>query len=230
MSHQISIIIPVYNEEKNIYFLVEELFNYLENTIYEVIIVNDKSSDNTKEVLSNISKKFKCIKIINNELNFGQSFSIKIGIDNSKYDTIITIDGDCQNNPKDIPMMIEEYFLDDKLELLGGIRKNRKDSLNKIISSKIANFIRAFILNDDCIDTGCSLKIFSKKTFLLFPFFDGIHRFLPALFKGHGKKTKFVNVDHRKRKYGKSSYGTFVRLIKGVRDMIRVFFIIRNLK
>lgn len=230
MSYQISIIIPVYNEEKNIYFLIEELFQYLDSVVFEVIIVNDKSIDNTEKILSNISKNFNYIKIINNELNYGQSFSIKRGIDNSKYDTVLTIDGDCQNNPKNIPMMIEEYFSDNDLELLGGIRKNRKDSLNKIISSKIANFIRASILNDDCVDTGCSLKIFHKKTFQLFPFFDGIHRFLPALFKGYGKKTKFVNVDHRIRKYGKSSYGTFIRLIKGVRDIVKVFFIIRKLK
>ena len=226
MSYQISIIIPVYNEEKNIYALVEELFKYLDNNIiFEIIIVNDKSIDNTEKILSNISENFNYIKIINNKLNYGQSFSIKNGINNSKFDTILTIDGDGQNNPKNIPMMIEEYFSDDDLKLLGGIRKNRKDSLIKIISSKIANFIRSLILNDNCVDTGCSLKIFHKNTFQLFPFFDGIHRFLPALFKGYGKKTKFVNVDHRKRKYGKSSYGTLMRLIKGLRDIVKVYFI-----
>ena len=106
--------------------------------------------------------------------------------------------------------------------LVGGIRLKRKDNLIKKISSKIANSVRSKFLNDGCVDTGCSLKVFDKNIFLNFEFFDGIHRFIPALFSGFGYKTFFINVDHRKRKYGRSKYGTLSRLINGLRDMIKV--------
>ena len=113
---------------------------------------------------------------------------------------------------------------------MGGIRNKRKDSYIKKISSKIANYIRSNILNDHCSDTGCSLKIFDRDSYLEFPYFDGIHRFLPALFKGYWHKTKFINVDHRMRKYGKSKYGTFKRLLKGIIDLIKVVKIIKKFK
>ena len=152
------------------------------------------------------------------------------GINSSKYNTIVTIDGDGQNNPIDIPKLANVYFSNKNLYLVGGIRKNRKDNFKKIISSKIANLIRKKLLNDNCNDTGCSLKIFDKETFLRFPPFNGMHRFLPALFKGYGKNTDFINVDHRKRKFGISKYGTFDRMIRGIRDMIRVLIIIKKIK
>ena len=106
---------------------------------------------------------------------------------------------------------------------MGGIRKMRKDSIIKKLSSKFANKIRKYILDDDCDDTGCSLKVFDKEIFLSFIFFDGIHRFLPALFKGYGYMTRFVNVNHRPREYGFSKYGTTKRLIKGIKDLYMVY-------
>ena len=102
--------------------------------------------------------------------------------------------------------------------------------LIKILSSKIANKIRSYILNDDCVDTGCSLKVFDRNIFLSFPFFDGIHRFLPALFKGYNKNTFFINVDHRPRIHGNSKYGTFGRLVRGIRDLITVAKIIKKFR
>ena len=134
-----------------------------------------------------------------------------------------------QNNPNDIPSLINLYN-SDSFKLVGGIRKKRKDNLTKIISSYLANKIRSFILKDDCKDTGCSLKIFDKDIFLKFPYFDGLHRFLPALFKGYGYKTSFIEVDHRKRYKGISKYGTLSRLIWGVRDIFKVLNIIKNNK
>ncbi len=222
-----SIVIPVYNEQDNITILLNEinlsLVNYKNN--YEIIIVDDCSTDNTKQVLKNI--KISNIKLIQNLKNKGQSFSIRIGIENSKYNTIVTIDGDLQNNPADIPKMLLLYEEND-FKLIGGIRAKRKDSLVKVFSSYLANLIRKSILNDGCIDTGCSLKIFDKEIFLTFPFFDGIHRFLPALFSGFGYKTFFIDVDHRKRYKGISKYGTFRRLIWGIRDINKVLKIIKN--
>ena len=115
-----------------------------------------------------------------------------------------------------------------KVFLLGGLRLNRKDNLWKIVSSKIANRVRKTILQDDCLDTGCSLKIFFKKKYLEIPFFDGNHRFLPALFKGFGKNTLFMEVDHRSRIAGISKYGTLDRLFKGIYDLIKVKNIINK--
>ena len=225
-----SIIVPIYNEEENLRELVKEIYTSLwEYKDFELLIVNDCSNDNTEEVLSNLKINYK-LKILTNSKNKGQSFSIHHGIANSKFETIITIDGDGQNNPNDIPKLIKIYFSDQNLHLVGGIRSKRKDSIVKILSSKIANYVRSKILKDNCRDTGCSLKIFNKKLFLQFPYFDGMHRFLPALFKGFGYETKFVNVDHRSRIKGISKYGTIDRLFKGIADMIKVRKIIMSNK
>ena len=225
-----SLIIPVFNEGKNITNLVYEIYDSLKNhKDFEVILVNDYSNDNTLLEIEALKNNFP-IKIINNKKNYGQSYSIKEGIIKSKYDIIITIDGDGQNNPNDIPSLLKVYFNNSEIKLVGGIRNKRKDSNIKLISSKIANSIRSNVLKDNCQDTGCSLKVFDKRIFLNFPFFDGIHRFLPALFKGYGYKTTFINVDHRPRLYGKSNYGTVGRLFKGILDLIRVVIIVKKFK
>ncbi len=226
----ISIVIPIFNESENITSLVSEIELAMKKTSYsyELILVNDASTDDTRDVLSKIYKKHNFnIKILNNLKNIGQSFSIIKGIKSSKSQTIVTLDGDGQNNPNDIPKLIQEYNKDKDLVLVGGIRLNRKDNFLKKISSKIANKIRMLILKDNCEDTGCSLKIFDKNIFLQFPEFNSIHRFIPALFSGYNKKTKFIPVDHRKRIYGKSNYGTLKRLFQGINDIIKVRNIIK---
>jgi len=222
-----SIIIPVYNEQDNIYNLILEIKKELSNLYkYEIIIVDDSSTDQTQSTLAKLNKEFS-VNIILNKINEGQSKSILNGIMHAKNDIIITIDGDGQNNPRDIKNLINT-FLTKKYDLVAGIRKKRKDNYIKKISSKIANYIRAKYLDDNCSDTGCALKIFNKEIFLEFPFFDGIHRFLPALFKGYGYKTYFINVDHRPRKEGKSNYGTIDRLYRGIIDIIKVRKIIKK--
>jgi dolichol-phosphate mannosyltransferase len=225
-----SIIIPVYNESKNIDLLVKEIYeNLTEYKNFELIIINDSSTDNTEDILNEM-KKNRSIKIINNDKNLGQSFSIKKGIENSLNNTVVTIDGDGQNNPLDIPKLLKLYFSNKKISLVAGIRKKRKDNYVKIFSSRLANNFRAFILKDNCKDTGCSLKVFDKEIFLSFPFFDGIHRFLPALFNGFDKKVFFVDVDHRNRVYGSSKYGTLKRMVNGIIDIVRVIKIIKDYK
>lgn len=217
----ISIIIPVYNEQESIVDLIYELNNELQNKlIYEIIIVNDGSTDSTYEYLSKI--KNINFKIINNSENFGQSKSIHNGIANSKYDSIVTLDGDGQNIPGDIIKICRKFFESSEIKLVSGIRVNRKDNIIKRTSSKIANMIRNLILNDKCTDTGCSLKIFDKKIFLSFYFFDGIHRFIPAFFVRNNYKVLYVNVGHRHRLKGESKYGTKDRLTKGIIDLIKV--------
>ena len=225
-----SIVIPLYNEAQNINELLREIkqqnFPYKN---FEIILVDDCSIDDTIKVIKE-NNDLSNIQIIKNNENRGQSYSILKGIKKSSYDIIVTIDGDGQNNPRDILKLLKIYLSDKEIKLVGGIRSNRKDKILKIISSKIANFIRSKIFNDDCKDTGCSLKVFDKKSFLEFPFFNGIHRFLPALFKGFGHKTTFYNVDHRERKFGYSKYGTLDRLFRGVRDIFVVLKIIKNKK
>ena len=225
-----SIVIPVFNEAQNIEALVDEIFNSLKDyNDFEVILVNDSSTDNTIDLVCALKKKFN-ILLINNPKNKGQSFSIHKGILESRNNTIVTIDGDGQNNPLDIPKLLEIYFSNEETSLVGGIRVKRRDNLIKVISSKIANKIRSKILKDGCEDTGCSLKVFDKSIFLQFPFFDGIHRFLPALFTGYGYKTIFIAVDHRPRIRGYSKYKIVDRLYRGIIDIIRVKKIIRKNK
>ena len=224
-----SIVIPIFNEAENIKLLVDEIEETLDNfENYEVVLVNDCSTDNTLRIINSL--KNKKIKLVSNIKNEGQSYSMHKGIEVSTHDIIITIDGDGQNNPSDIPMLLNNYLENNEYKLVGGIRKKRQDNFLKKISSKIANKIRSNILKDNCPDTGCSLKVFDKNIFLKFPYFDGIHRFLPALFLGFGYKTSFINVDHRKRKYGISKYGTMNRLFKGIRDIIKVKKILKNNK
>ena len=224
-----SIIIPIYNEEKNILLLLKEIKKALFKYEYEIIIIDDASTDNSVYEINKLQKKYNIVLLIN-KINKGQSFSLHRGILKSQSDIIVTLDGDGQNNPKDIPLLVEKYSSDDKLFLVGGIRFERKDSLIKIISSRIANNVRSKILKDGCMDTGCSLKVFDKKIFVNFPYFDGIHRFLPALFKGYGKNTFFINVNHRQRIHGYSKYGTFLRLYRGIKDLIKVAKIIKKFK
>ena len=227
--YSISIVIPLFNEEDNIKILLKDLLDSIQNNfIFQLIFIDDGSTDNSKKVLNEIKSQNKFdLKIVHLKQNTGQSFAIKTGIEIAKYDDIVTIDSDLQNNPSDIIKLANFYFKNiDKYSLVGGIRKKRKDSKVKIYSSKIANKVRKIILNDNCDDTGCSLKIFKKNIFLSFPFFNGIHRFLPAMFTGYGYNTFFLDVDHRHRIYGVSKYGVLNRLFRGIRDIIKVKIIL----
>ena len=223
-----SIIIPVYNEADNILLLYSEIIQSIpKNFIYEIIYINDCSTDDTNIVLDKLSKN-KFINVLNHKMNLGQSFSIMSGIKAANYDTIVTLDGDGQNVPDDIIKLLQVYVTSKDIFLVGGVRVKRKDSFIKVFSSKIANKVRSSLLGDDCPDTGCGLKVFSKRVFIKLPFFDGIHRFLPALFKGFGYKTVFIEVNHRARLKGVSKYGIFKRLFKGIFDIIRVMKILKN--
>lgn len=223
-----SLIIPCFNEEKNIDKLLSEIKINLSIYDYEIIIIDDKSTDKSLAKLEN--SYLSNLKIIKNPINMGQSFSIYAGVKEAITDTIITIDCDGQNNPEDIPKLYQIYKNSKNIDLVSGIRVKRKDNLIKKISSKIANYIRNIIFKDKCKDTGCSLKVFNKKIFLTFPYFDGIHRFIPSLYAGINKEIIYVNVDHRLRIFGESKYGTLGRLFRGIRDMIKVYKLIKNIR
>ena len=226
-----SLIIPVYNESENIMTLYNEInlseaYEYLNN----IIFIDDASKDNSLIILNKISKKDKKVTVLKHDINKGQSKSIKTGIDFSNDKYVITLDGDGQNDPNDIIKLIKILEKNTNISLVAGIRINRKDQFIKKYTSIVANKIRRIILNDECDDTGCSLKIFDKEIFINFPFFKGVHRFLPALFKGSGYKCYFINVNHRPRIQGNSNYGTFDRLFVGIRDILRVKKILNKKK
>ena len=229
-NRKFSLIIPVYNEELNLKSLIKEIFEVLKKIKqFEIIFIDDGSIDDSLKILKYYQNSLK-FNVLENHKNIGQSFSIYKGIKEAKYETIITIDADGQNNPSDIPKLLNIYNTEKDCKLVAGIRKNRKDKTLKIITSKIANFTRSLILNDGCKDTGCSLKVFSKFVFLNFEYFDGIHRFIPSLFRGYGHKVIYIDVDHRPRKMGISKYGTSNRLFKGIRDLYKVWKIINSNK
>ena len=225
-----SIVIPVYNEANNINLLLEEIIKVLNNKyIYEIIFVDDYSNDGTTEILKKLKKNNK-LKAYFNKKRSGQSLSILAGIKNSSFNHIVTLDGDCQNDPNDIPKLLKNYFNNNNCFLASGIRIKRKDKISKIVASKLANLIRSYILNDNCPDTGCSLKIFSKEIFLKFEQFDGIHRYLPAFFKKYGSKNIYIPVNHRYRKSGVSKYNNSKRLFKGIQDIIKVMKILNKIR
>lgn len=227
--NSVSIVIPIYNEVENIFNLVNEILSEIDNFLeYEIIIINDCSTDNFLDEFSNYESR-NYINLQNNKKNLGQSKSIYYGVEIAKFENIITLDGDGQNNPSDIKILCSKFF-NENYSLVSGIRQKRKDSYLKKISSKLANFIRDLVLHDNCPDTGCGLKIFKKNVFLKIPYFNGIHRFIPAIFVNMKEKVCYIDVDHRYRKYGYSKYGTIGRMFKGIIDIIRVILIIRKLK
>ena len=217
-----SIVIPVLNEADNILKLINEIHNvFNDQNEFQILIIDDCSIDDTFKKLSNLN--YHNIKVIKNEINMGQSYSIYRGVENAKYNTIITMDGDGQNNPKDLPLLLNHYYKDNNKKIICGIRKNRQDNMFKIFCSKLANNIRNIILNDGCSDTGCALKVFDKKYLLSIDYFDGLHRFLPALFKGIDILPVYVDVSHRPRIYGNSKYGLMNRMFKGIYDIHYVY-------
>jgi dolichol-phosphate mannosyltransferase len=226
-----SIVIPSYNEGKNIISLYEEIKLSLKDYSYEIIFINDASTDNSNFFFESI-RGDKIVRILNQPSNSGQSACLYFGIKNANHKIIVTMDGDCQNDPKDIINLLSNYQknLHNNIHLVGGIRNKRKDNFIKIFSSKIANVVRSSILKDNCPDTGCGLKVFTRDFFLKLPYFNGMHRFLPALFLGLNSKTLFINVNHRQRLKGKSKYGTINRLFFGIMDIFKVIKIIKNLK
>jgi dolichol-phosphate mannosyltransferase len=167
--------------------------------------------------------------VISHQQSCGQSTAVRTGVKFARYDWVATLDGDGQNNPADIPKLIDA--VSEGVELVGGNRRlSRRDTFIKRISSVIANTVRSAMLRDDTPDTGCGLKLFQREAFLDLPYFDHMHRFLPALIKRRGGKIVSVHVQHRNREHGKSNYGTIDRLIVGIVDLFGVAWLQRRAK
>ena len=217
---KVSVVVPVYNEEGNVRELHEEIVDVCEKSgyIYEIIFVDDGSSDMTVE----ICKDLRPLKFIQMRKNFGQTAAMDAGIKAAQYDYIVTMDGDRQNDPADIPKMIE-YLKNNNLDVVSGWRKNRKDTFMKKFTSRGANFLRHLIVRDGIHDSGCSLKVYKKECFEGINLYGEQHRFIPAILKIKGFSVGEVVVNHRARPAGKTKYN-WKRTIKGFVDMISVWF------
>lgn len=217
---KVSVVVPVYNEEGNVEALHAEIKETCENAgyDYEIIFVNDGSSDNTDK----LCRELKPLKYIQFRRNFGQTAAMDAGIKQATGDLIATLDGDRQNDPHDIPMMID-YLLENDLDVVSGWRKNRKDKPMKKFTSRGANFLRGILVKDGIHDSGCSLKIYRAECFEGINLYGEQHRFIPAILKIKGFRVGEVVVNHRARTAGKTKYN-WKRTIKGFVDMISVWF------
>lgn len=226
---ELSVIIPVYNEVDN----VEPLFREIEQALvgdgfrFEVLFVDDGSNDGTREKLSQLASDHDTLRMIKHRGNYGQSAGIVSGARAAKYDWLVTLDGDGQNDPADIPLLVAAVKADKHCVVLGN-RKKRDDSLLKRFSSKVGNGIRRSLLDDGCPDTGCSLKLFPRQAFLQQPHFNHLHRYIPALFKRAGYECINIPVNHRPRLHGISKYGVMNRLFVGIHDLIGVRWLMKR--
>ena len=221
-----SIVIPVLNEEDNIFSLVREIGKQLQGQRgFEVVVVDDHSTDKTAAVLAQLRKDFSWLRTIRLSMQSGQSAALWYGIWKARYPVIVTMDGDGQNDPMDIGKLLNVYQeLSRKSSccLVNGNRVKRKDSGWRRFSSLLANTIRRRLLQDDTPDSGCGIKAFSRETFLSLPSFSHMHRFLPALVRQKGGVVVSVAVRHRARTSGSSHYGTLDRLRAGILDLMGV--------
>lgn len=230
MNLKFTIIIPIYNEVEAIFSLIDEIISEFIVEKPEVIIVNDGSTDGFSDIFK---KKIvnKNVKVIDHKKNLGKCRAMLTGVKYSTNDVIAVIDGDGQNPPSEIRKLLKYWNKNNQESLLiCGHRVNRKDTFIKKISSKVANKVRKYILNDDCFDTACALKVFEKKEFLNLPYISNMHRFLPALFKM--KKSRIINipVTDRPRLVGISKYNFNNRFWVGITDLIKVRLLINKKK
>ncbi|MFW9877999.1 MAG: glycosyltransferase [Candidatus Thorarchaeota archaeon] len=223
MAIEISIVIPVYNEERNIRILYEEIKGVMKptNKKYEVLFVDDGSKDHTPNILEKLKNENKDIKIITFRRNFGQTAAIDAGFKNSSGKIIITMDGDLQNDPSDIPRLIKK--LEEGYDCISGWRYKRRDSFSKRFMSRGADFLRKLIFKDTIHDSGCTLKAYRKKALENLELYGEAHRFIPAILSIRGYRIGEIKVRHRKRKYGKTKYN-LKRTVKGLLDMILIKF------
>lgn len=219
----LSIVSPVYDEEDNVPVLYEELKEVLDglDKKYEIIFVDDGSTDNSYEKMREIAERDESFKIVKLRTNFGQSSALQAGFDTSKGDIVVSIDSDLQNDPKDIPKLLKK--LEEGYDLVSGWRQERKDSLSKKFFSKIADWMRSVLLGTDLHDYGCTLKAYRKECLEEIELMGELHRYIPPLLRWRGFDITEVKVNHRERKQGETNYGT-TRLFKGYMDMINVWF------
>lgn len=228
----LSVVVPVRNERENIPTLLEEIVAAVAGSgAYEIIYVDDGSDDGSEAELLRMKGRFPQLRVLRHRRCYGQSAALRSGILAARGQVIATLDGDGQNDPADIPTLLEvwrELERPGRPALIAGHRTDRKDTPWRRFSSRIANRVRCWALADDTPDTGCGLKVFSRELFLTLPYFDHMHRFLPALALRAGGVVRSVPVRHRSRLRGQSKYGTWHRLWVGIWDVLGVMWLIQR--
>ena len=232
MTLKLSVVVPVHNENENLRPLIEEIETAVAQlTDHEIIYVDDGSTDDTLARLQALKQEFPRLRVLRHQTCCGQSTALRTGIQAAKGPVIATLDGDGQNDPANIPAMLtawQELKQQSDTALVAGYRRNRKDTGWRKFSSRFANRIRAGLLRDETPDTGCGLKLFDRDLFLAMPYFDHMHRFLPALAQRAGSRVISVEVNHRPRTRGQSKYGTWHRLWVGIWDLLGVMWLQRR--
>lgn len=225
---RISVVVPVKNEHMNVLPLIEEIEQACGPLApFEVIYVDDGSTDETAEEVLRARATRHWLRLVRHEASCGQSAAVRTGVQAARGPIVVTLDGDGQNDPAFIPQLVTA--LDDPATALAaGQRVGRKDGAYKKWQSRIANGVRGKILKDGTRDTGCGLKAFRRDVYLRLPYFDALHRFMPALIKREGYAIAHVDVVDRPRHAGRSNYGLFDRLWVGILDLAGVWWLIRR--
>ena len=227
-----AIVIPAHDEAENLALYLEEISTALEGKgEYEVLWVDDGSRDDTLPRLMAEARRLPRLRIVRHRRRCGQSAAIATGVGKARASLIVTLDGDGQNDPADIPRLLEVFggaAREPGPQLVTGYRRRRQDAWLKRLTSRVANTVRARLLRDRTPDTGCGLKVFRRDAFLALPAFDHMHRFLPALFLRQGGTVLSVEVNHRPRLHGRTHYGTFDRLWVGIVDLLGVMWLLRR--
>lgn len=229
---QLSVVVPVFNERDNVLPLINEITAALRGQIdFEIVYVDDDSMDDTLAVLSGAKTDNPELRVIHHVSQSGQSTAVRNGVKAARGAWIATLDGDGQNDPADIPKLLAMRDQSPaQIKLFAGWRVERKDSGSKRIASKLANAIRGRLLRDETPDTGCGIKLFEREAFLDLPYFDHMHRYLPALMQRAGWQVRSVPVNHRERSTGVSKYNNLNRALVGIADLRGVGWLIRRSK
>ena len=231
---KLSIVIPMHNEAENVVPLVREIDSACAGlSDKELILVDDGSRDDTAKLIGQMQLEYPWVRLIQHPTAGGQSAAVHSGVQAATGQIVCTLDGDMQNPPSEIPKMVAPLMdanAPADLGLVAGQRVARQDTWSKKIASKLANGLRSRMLNDHTRDTGCGLKAFRRDAFLALPFFNHMHRYLPALFTRDGWSVAHVDVSHRERGGGTSKYTNFQRALVGIYDLIGVAWLIRRAK
>lgn len=224
---ELSVVVPVRDEADSILPLVDEIVAALEGSLdYEIVYVDDGSVDTTADRLREAKGRTPRLRVVRHRRACGQSAALGTGFRAARAPWVATLDGDGQNDPADILALLA--LAKDPVRLVGGERKTRRDPWSRRVSSRVANAIRGRLLGDGGVDNGCGLKVIHRETFLALPFFDHMHRFLPALVLREGFEIRSVSVRHRPRTSGRSHYGLLDRLFAGVVDLLGVLWLSRR--
>jgi len=224
-----SVIIPAKNEADNLPDLIAEIARAMADRHYEIVVVDDGSRDQTLARLAALQRDGRYpLRSFHHGVSLGQSTALYHAAQLAQGRWLITLDGDGQNDPADIPMLLQRLQQQPELKLIAGHRVRRQDSWIKRFSSRFANGLRARLLRDHTPDTGCGLKIIDREFFLRLPYFDHMHRFIPALVQRHGGQMAIQAVNHRQRSKGVSNYGTLDRALVGIVDLFGVWWLIKR--